>query len=154
MKIVSKNSTGKKEPKQVLLNTKPELIESQWRKCAGMTLQEAFFTMRLDDVKLTKVIPKEKDPFRALKLYRGNEVFIVPFSRKFAEAEAFYQGEEMAKGEFHIDNRRNENDPEEGPFTGPLGISFGYAANVETEDEESYTEDSVAAPSVKLEEEA
>lgn len=153
MKIVSKNSTAKKEPKQVLLNTKPELIESSWKKCDGLTLQEVFTLMRLDDVKRTRIIPREKDEFQALKLFRGNEVFIVPFSKAFTTDESYLSGDEMAKGEFHVANRRTDDDPEEGPFKGPLGISFGYAATVETADEESYTEEEKPQPATKDEEE-
>ncbi len=129
-----------KRKKQVLVNTLPERVKLLM-KINGRTLEEAFTSLGLQDLKTVFTEGREGAEIAQLCLITPTEELLIPYSRSFAEDRAFETASELESGEFHIANRRNEEDPDDGPFTGEPYISFGYEAKVAVLREESLTED-------------
>lgn len=146
MKLNLKSKETRK--KQVLVNTIEERVKSL-SKLDGHTLGEAMTILRLTGLKTVITEGKEGAEIPQLCLITGTELLLIPYSRKFAEDESYDVEAELEKGEFHVANRRKEDDLDEGPFTGAPYLSFGYEATVNVLREEDLMEEEKEEPKKK-----
>lgn len=138
MKLNLKSKETRK--KQVLVNTIEERVKSL-SKLDGHTLGEAMTILRLTGLKTVITEGKEGAEIPQLCLITGTELLLIPYSRKFAEDQSYDVEAELEHGEFHVANRRMEDDSDEGPFTGAPYLSFGYEATVNVLREEDLMEE-------------
>lgn len=138
MKLNLKSKETRK--KQVLVNTIEERVKSL-SKLDGHTLGEAMAILRLQGLKTVITEGKEGAEIPQLCLITGTELLLIPYSRKFAEDQSYDVEAELEHGEFHVANRRMEDDSDEGPFTGAPYLSFGYEATVNVLREEDLMEE-------------